>query len=89
MNNRLLKVGKIESGIPIPEKTRTSHTPYPFNEMAIGDSFIVELGDQQEKLVKGRLHNAIRSFRLKNNQMNFAILIKTIDDKTIRVWRTG
>lgn len=83
MENKEIKpVYKIEKNIPIPIKSR-----YPFNEMEIGDSFEIEVGEKTTQSVILIVHSEARRFREKHPLLKFRISIRTIDKKHIRCWR--
>jgi hypothetical protein len=63
---------KVEKGVPLPAR-------YPFDEMQIGDSFIVppELSRNTVSVAAGRYGD--------KHQMKFTV--RRMDDKTLRCWR--
>lgn len=94
---------EIEKNIPVPT-TRTvqnrHYSPYPFNDMGVGDSFFVPVDHspsasemrRQLNLVIGSVHSAAATFRKRHNRDDFVITCRsTINphgDTGVRVWRT-
>lgn len=70
---------EIESGKPIPPDPRKK---YPFDQMEVGDSFFVPLGDNEQR-VKKTVSNCARSFGKRVGQ-RFSI---RSDGDGIRIWR--
>ncbi len=69
MNNEI----KIEKGIPIP-KSRVGSTKYPFKEMKVGDSFLVEERLRSCMAMQAKKHG-------------IAVTTARTDDGKVRVWR--
>jgi hypothetical protein len=75
------KAAKIERNIPLPIQ-RGHYSTYPFGEMKVGDSFLVRVGDQPDRLRQAACHYARRS----GVKMKFSIL-KIADG--YRCWRVS
>lgn len=69
---------KVDKNIPIPEKTIFCNRKYPFNEMQIGDSFLVK--NKSMPVV-----SAAKSGFVKKNP-NYQFTMRKVKDG-IRVWR--
>ena len=79
-----MNVGKIEHDIEIPDSFLEGRNIYPFNEMQIGDSFLVLPETEDESL---RLYNNVQaaaSMYAKRNNVKFSARRETIG---IRIWR--
>lgn len=74
----------IEKGIPMPKQTRTSK--YPFNEMVVGDSFLLECLPTAPSLA--RLRNACAAYRKRDGKAETKFAVRAVEDG-IRVWRTA
>ena len=68
---------EIEKNIPIPPKG-LKQAKYPFREMGIGDSFVAKKG--------GPAPSAATRWGWRNNAV---FLVRTLDETTIRIWRTA
>lgn len=66
---------KIDKNIPIPDKY--SHQKYPFNEMNIGDSFLVD--DTNERSLASLVSRA-------GKRLNMKFILRTVDGYC-RCWR--
>lgn len=77
---------QVEKGIPIPEPGRRKRGErlYPFREMEIGDSFVVEKnGRKSWSFIFTQITEAQKVHNIK-------LTSRTTDDGTkIRVWRTA
>lgn len=71
---------KIDKNISIPSKLK-----YPFNEMEIGDSFEVDVGEDSIEHFSAIIREAIWRFRQNHPLLKFSI--RTIDEKHVRCWR--
>lgn len=71
----------IEKSIPIPVRSRDSR--YPFKEMDVGDSFMVEFEATPPIIVTRRVRSAVSSYQ-KKSLAKFTV--RTFDDG-LRVWR--
>lgn len=70
---------KIDKNVPLPKSKSGPERKYPFAEMEIGDSFLVE--------AKNR-HLAQRSSYMYNkNHQPKRIMCRTQPDGSLRVWR--
>ena len=63
---------KVEKNVPIPNR-------YPFDEMQVGDSFVVP-----PKIARNTVSVAASRYGEKH-QMKFTV--RRMDDKTLRCWR--
>jgi hypothetical protein len=87
---------KIEKTVPIPTDFRTHDRKYPFEDMAVGDSFfsVPEYEDETVKRLSNRIAQARQSYQRRgikqNNPVQFTQRI-WVDEETgktgIRVWR--
>lgn len=80
----------IEKGVPVPARAGFPRRPipYPFAQMAMGDSFVIQVERGQDaRLV--RLAAIKLAERYRNDvQADFAALARVIDDGArVRVWR--
>lgn len=97
-------IGKLEDGIPPPEKSNSRQSTYPWDQMKVGQSFLVSLdyGDNGEGDVKellGRIRNAAlhrkKAAKKAGREELYVVAAEVInpDDpesayKGVRVWRT-
>lgn len=75
---------EIESGIPVPKRTRQGRNKYPLEKLDVGQSFFIPLDDESKPTAAKNLRSsmAVRAKKLD-------IKIVTIGDNTgVRVWRT-
>ena len=72
---------KIEKGIPMPREKYPISEEFPLKEMEVGDSFVLTFEDYAEQVNK---QNRVRNTA---NRLNMKVMIKTLDDHTMRVWR--
>lgn len=79
---------KIEKGIPRPKGAGRprGECPYPFAEMAVGDSFYVPLAGMQLRSLLRRLSLQAALFRERGNNPQFAITCSSEGDGA-RCWR--
>jgi hypothetical protein len=68
---------QIESGIPLPKPATRSGSKYPFAQMRIGDSFVV---DKKQTNFGNTVHWA-------GKKTGFKFTTRAIDPTTTRVWR--
>ena len=73
---------KIEKGIPVPVKGRPAI--YPFNEMEIGDSFLVLLGDRRQNTVRTTILGAAHRNDLRGRKLTTSYIK---EEDGIRCWR--
>lgn len=72
----------IESNIPIPSK-RNGYGKYPFDEMKVGDSFLLE---ESNKVTMKALRSYAYSYAKKHmKEAKFAV--RNTEDNQLRVWR--
>jgi hypothetical protein len=69
---------EISRGVPIPESTRGEN--YPFGELEPGDSFAVD--------VKKRKSIQAGVSRYQRNHEGTEFVTRTMEDGTVRIWRT-
>lgn len=65
---------KVEKGIPIPAR-------YPFNQMEVGDSFVVPM-----EITRYAVSTAAHRYGKKHG---IKFTVRRMTDKTIRCWRTA
>lgn len=77
---------KLEHGVPLPAKTRTSTgSVYPLNEMQKGDSFVIE-GDRKPSAVRSSLyHRALAA----GKRLAVAPIMENGAQVGVRVWCIG
>ena len=76
---------QIERDIPIPPRAvRKSSSLYPFEDMQVGDSFLVPLNGAKVELVRGRIQNQLTRFRKADSAKKFSM---RVIEGGIRVWR--
>jgi len=79
---------KIEKDIPIT-KTKKENDKFPFSQMEVGDSFLIECKDAQELLKQRMLVcNYFKKYIIHNN-LNWEYCTRKQDDYNLRVWRTN
>lgn len=69
---------KIDKGVPIPPRTRT--TKYPFGLMEVGDSFEVPSGDRA-KIISACFHY--------NKRKEGRFTVRKVGKDQYRVWRVA
>lgn len=67
---------KIEKKVKLPEPRGGRHAKYPWDKMAVGDSFIIEVD-------RGRMAVSMRN----NRRKDIHFIIRTNGDGTARIWR--
>lgn len=73
----------IDKNIPIPKKVKNK--VYPFSEMEVGDSFLSEVNENDNKHKKNQnVYMAIWKFCQNNKDKKFT---SAFEDKGLRVWR--
>lgn len=77
---------KIERGVPLPERLakRIRIGPLPLRELAVGDSILVECGEEEIERVLHSIRVRLSRFRSNNKSYNFS---STRDKKGVRIWR--
>lgn len=75
---------KIEKNIEITKrkKRQRNNLKYPFNEMEVGDSFLVPVGDEDERVVQRRLVSACKYKKVDGIKFKTRCLCDGV-----RVWR--
>ena len=74
---------KIEKNIPITRKY--AKNSLPFELMEVGDSFHFKFNGEKEEMLRIRLLNAFRSWRIRNNS---EMKIKSsLTEDGVRIWR--
>uniref|UniRef100_A0A6M3IIX2 Uncharacterized protein n=1 Tax=viral metagenome TaxID=1070528 RepID=A0A6M3IIX2_9ZZZZ len=73
---------KIEKGIPIPHSQHPGGPPpkYPFDEMEIGDSFLIRCEDKDRKKTQASVLSSARRVALKQ-------FITRGNSLGVRIWR--
>jgi hypothetical protein len=62
-----MKVGQIEKGIPIPKFYGPRASRYPFNEMEVGDSILIEAEKNEDLLrVRGSARSSMRQYGIRH-----------------------
>lgn len=85
-----MDIPKIESNIPIPEAQRGRiRKKYPFQEMQVGDSFLVPVTDVEGKWNASKMNNRItsaaRQYQQQNNPL-FRVICRKVEGG-VRCWR--
>ena len=70
---------KIEKGIKAPEKRVGGNIKYPFSDMKVGDSFVVNAAKKQS------LYLCISKYKRRHKGWDYTT--RTIDGDDLRVWR--
>ncbi len=78
---------KIDKNIHIPTKKRMNSKKLylTFENMEVGDSFVIPIIGEKESLVRSRLYATARNFKLYKG-VNWTFTTRVIDNK-IRIWR--
>lgn len=71
---------KVEKGIPIPSRSK-----YPFGEMEIGDSFLIQLNGDRVNNVQMKVNQAAKTYR-SASRSDFKIKTRKTDEG-LRVFR--
>jgi hypothetical protein len=69
---------EIEKGVEIPEATRGRRCKYPFRQMEVGDSFLIEDEEQYKK---------VRSAASTWGKKNGVVFTTQVSEEGLRVWR--
>lgn len=72
----------IEKGIPAPTKP-SSRSKFPFGEMEVGDSFVVELNGHASWAF------AFEAIQYAQNKHNIKLTTRLVEPAKRRVWRTA
>ena len=79
-------IGEPEQNVPIPEK---SVDKWKLSSLEIGDSIKVSLPEDTELKSKKRVRSSISSsIQAMHRNTKKKFMLKTIDDRTFRYWRT-
>lgn len=70
---------KIEKNVPMPSQLHTKSPKYPFRDMAIGDSFVVPVGEVKNA------RSCAYQFCMRNRPKK--IVIRKQEDGSYRCWR--
>ncbi len=82
---------ELEKGIPVPPQNLGHGLIYPWERMAVGDSFRLEFrvdGDRKVLLLRYRVMVQNSAFRYRKTHAGFTVCVRQ-DGDGIRVWRTG
>lgn len=77
---------KVEKGIPLP-KVRNYTQPrsiYPWEELKVGDSFLVKPKGDEPRTVIARLSPSATSWGKRHNKK---FTLRTVEKGAVRVWR--
>lgn len=91
---------EIESGIPIPARSRAAASAYPFGQLEVGQSFLIKSDvdrdlfideaeynaavRHQNRVVANRIGGAVRRFKKSNPDFVFVV---RATPEGVRVWR--
>ena len=70
---------KIEKDVPLPPPTRRGNKKFPFGEMSVGDSFVIE---GKEEFYRGRL--AASNYGARNHKK---FSCRLMEEGGLRIWR--
>jgi hypothetical protein len=76
---------QIEKGIPVPEAWRAKKgaSKYPFRELAVGDSFVIEKNGHKS------WDFVFRAIDKAQKELGIKCTTRLIEDEKRRVWRTS
>ena len=77
---------RIESDIPQPVRQRGRAPKYPFADMKPGDSFAVDVGREEPRVVLNRINTAAQGWRRRNAPEAHFIVETSKDHKEVRIW---
>lgn len=77
---------RIESNIPLPVRKKGRDPKYPFADMKPGDSFAVDVGREEPRVVLNRLNTAAQGWRRRNAPEARFIVETSKDHKEVRIW---
>lgn len=77
---------RIESNIPLPVRKRGRASKYPFADMKPGDSFTVDVGREEPRVVLNRINTAAQGWRRRNAPEARFIVETSEDRKQVRIW---
>jgi hypothetical protein len=81
-----MEIGKVEKGIPVPEHQLKK---YPFDELEVGDSFLIKFSVDEAKTAVRRMSVAKHRAQKKlNRKFVYRTVTKGTSGTDIRVWRT-
>ena len=72
---------KIDKGVPMPERSSQSDRLYPWKQMEVGDSFVMQPHKSP--------NHAGNMMRYQQRKTGRGYRSRTQDDGTIRVWRVS
>lgn len=83
---------QVDRGLPVPSKA--APTPYPFDDMKLGDSFLIpyETENPSERAIswnrsQGNVQQAFRNWRLNNPRKRGKLMLTTRStDDGLRCW---
>lgn len=87
---RIEKIEKVETGVPIPERARSSGRPslYPWAKMEVGSSFFVPLpAGETLKQLSVTLRTSASSRGRRHGEEY--VVRASRKERGVRVWRTG
>lgn len=74
---------KIDEGIPVPERARSTWAKYPWKEMKVGDSFLIErVNGEVIAIVRDRANKAVQYAKKYGHEY-----CTRASDEGVRVWR--
>lgn len=76
----------IESNIPLPVRKKGRDPKYPFANMKPGDSFAVDVGGEEPRVVLNRINTAAQGWRRRNAPEAHFIVETSKDHKEVRIW---
>jgi len=82
--NSDVKVSEIEKNIPVE---RYKKLKYPFTEMDINDSFLVDIGSMKFAYIRTSIRGCFQNLCKRDEYKGWKILIRKIDNTHIRCWR--
>lgn len=82
------KVHTVESGVEIPKEPRNNPKPlrYPFAQMDVGDSFLVECPDERKSAVRSNVATSAWKHSLLHYYGNRKYITRKVEGG-VRVWR--
>lgn len=83
---------KIDKGVPLPERARGPRAKYPFEDMAPGDSFLVERGRAEgEMSLRNRIYSIVGKRKSRSGEAYTVRQVRGQDGRLVgfRVWRVG
>jgi hypothetical protein len=77
---------EIEKNVPIFTKHK-KEPKYPFNEMEVGDSFLVTTSNEKEKFIVRAAAYAFAKYQNKKTGGNIKFKTASVENGDVRVWR--